>query len=82
MAATNQQILDAILALTAALTAKSAPVVAQADAESHVRTFATKAQREAGEGFACTAEPKCSRQLRTAKRAAVHGIAAGGHEPR
>jgi hypothetical protein len=79
--ALSKATLDAITAaVAAALAAQAAP--ASAPAEAHVRTFATKAQREAGDGFACTAEPKCSRQLRTAKRAAVHGIAAGGHEPR
>jgi len=72
--------LAAIAALIDARVAVAAPVAAPA--EAHVRTFATKAMREAGEGFPCTAEPACSRVLRTAKRAAVHGIAAGGHEAR
>jgi hypothetical protein len=86
--ATNKQILDAILALTAALTAKAEPVApAQAaSTEAPAPTFATKAMREHGEGFACTAtladgQAPCSRVLRTAKRAASHGVDAG-HEYR
>ena len=82
MALTTKDLAAIAALIDARVAAIVAAPVAPAPAEAHVRTFATKAQREAGEGFACTAEPKCSRQLRTAKRAAVHGIAAGGHEPR
>jgi hypothetical protein len=32
-------------------------------------------------GHPCTAEPVCGRYLRTAARAAIHGVALGGHTP-
>lgn len=32
-----------------------------------------------GRRFACTAEPACGRLLRSAARAAIHGVTAGGH---
>jgi len=51
---------------------------AQAKAESP-RQFYTRSQIRAGEGFACTADGGCGRLLGTAKRAAIHGIAEGGH---
>ena len=76
MAQSKLAILEAqIAALTAqiaALTATSAPA-----------TFATSAAIKAGTaGFACSASPACSRVMHTAKRAAVHGVANGGHEAR
>jgi hypothetical protein len=35
-----------------------------------------------GRDFPCTAASPCSRSLRSAKRAATHGVEAGGHEAR
>ena len=44
--------------------------------------FRTKAQREAGDGFACTAPEPCSRHdLRTTKNAASH-VLPNGHVAR
>ena len=34
-----------------------------------------------GKGFPCTAKPPCGRTFRTAARAAIHGVEAGGHTP-
>lgn len=34
-----------------------------------------------GRRFACTADGGCGRLLRSAARAAIHGVAAGGHTP-
>ena len=45
------------------------------------KTFFSKKDIEAGNGFPCTADGGCGRLLRTAPRAAIHGIEAGGHAP-
>ena len=66
----------ALTAMVADLTAKlaSAPV-SGASASGPARSAD-------GRDFPCTAEKPCSRSLRSAKRAAIHGVDAGGHEPR
>ena len=78
MAQSKLAVLEAQIAtLTAQIAALSAP------ATSAPATFATSAAIKAGTaGFACTASPACSRVMHTEKRAAVHGVANGGHEAR
>jgi hypothetical protein len=67
-----------IAALKAEIAALKANPVKSAPA-----TFATSAQIKRGEaGVPCTADKPCTRVLHTAKRAALHGVATGGHEPR
>lgn len=66
-----------IAALRAEIAAlKAAPIV------SKPVTYHTSAEIKAGQGFPCTAAEPCSRTLKTSKRAGIHGIEAGGHEPR
>jgi len=46
---------------------------AKSATKSGVRTFATKAERDAGKGFPCTVSPSCGRtNLRTAEAGASH----------
>lgn len=78
MSASKPTLSEQVAALTAAvaaLMAAQAAPVASADAASHTRSAD-------GRDFPCTAAKPCSRSLRSAKRAAVHGVDAGGHEPR
>jgi hypothetical protein len=66
-----------IAALKAEIAAlKAAPIAGKP------ATFHTSAEVKAGQGFPCTAEKPCSRTLKTVKRAGIHGVDAGGHEPR
>jgi hypothetical protein len=72
MARTTIATLTARLAvLEAALAAKSAP--AQPVASAHVGPSGKRDGRE----FPCTATPACTRSLRSAARAAVHGVELG-----
>ena len=53
--------------------AASAPAAAPTATDAKPHTYATKAERAAGEGFPCTATPPCGRtNLRTAKSGASH----------
>ena len=50
------------------------------------RTIKTRAEMRAGQGFDCTATPPCSKQLKTALRAASHStrqndLQSSGHFP-
>ena len=53
-----------------------------AKASASERTFRTAAERAAGAGFACTADPACARHdLRTSKNASSH-VLPNGHVAR
>jgi hypothetical protein len=69
MARTNSAELLARIAKLEALLVEAAPVAA---ASAH---FSAR-------DIPCSADKPCSRTFRTAKRAAVHGVDKGGHEPR
>ncbi len=71
----------------AALTAQVAALVAAQGAPASAGTAASSTRSADGRDFACTAtlaagQAPCSRRLRSAARAAVHGVDAGGHEYR
>ncbi len=67
----------------AVATALAAQATASAPATGKAAdTFRTRAQVREGKGFPCTAPEPCTRTLSTLKRAAKHGVADGGHEPR
>jgi hypothetical protein len=69
---TLTQRLDALTALVERLApAVAAPVAPTA----HVGPSG----KPDGRRFPCTASPACGRLLRSAKRAAIHGVDAGGH---
>ena len=64
----------ALTAMVAALTAAQAPT-SGAQASGPARSAD-------GRDFPCTAGGACTRRLRSKARAAIHGVDAGGHEPR
>ena len=67
----------ATLATTvSALVPTSAPAVVKAESPVHVGPSG----KPDGRIFPCTATPACGRMLRSEGRAAIHGVAAGGHE--
>jgi len=54
-----------------------------ADKAARAKARVTEPTHEWGKNRSCAASPACSRtDLRTAKRAASHGIEAGGHTAR
>ena len=62
-----------IAMLQAEIEALRGQIAAAPVATGKASTFRTKAQREAGDGFACTVNPPCSRRdLRTAGAAVSH----------
>lgn len=65
----------ALTAMVAALTAAQAAPASGASASGPARSAD-------GRDFPCTAGGACTRRLRSKARAAVHGVDAGGHEPR
>mgnify|MGYP001428670360 FL=1 len=72
--ALSKATLDAITAAVTAAIAAAPPVASgQAGGPSRSRD---------GRDYPCTAGGECTRVLRSAARAAVHGIDAGGHEAR
>jgi hypothetical protein len=75
--ALSQQTLDAIAAAVAAAFAAQAAVSAPATGSA-----AQPSRSKDGRDFPCAADKPCSRSLRSANRAAVHGVVAGGHEAR
>ena len=70
--------IDALTAAVATLVAAQASTVAPSVATPAIAPERSKDGRD----FPCTAASPCSRSLRSAKRAAVHGVDAGGHDPR
>ncbi len=71
---------DAVASLTALVT----PLVVAQSSTSAPTAKTEVARSKDGRDFACTATDgaACSRSLRSAKRAATHGVEAGGHEAR
>jgi hypothetical protein len=61
-------------------------VVPEAPTEAAPRTFKTKRELKAGDGFPCLVDENCTRQTRTLERSQVHATPATlqteGHLPR
>ena len=71
----DERIAEAVAAALAAYIAEHGAPVSGAQASGPARS-------RDGRDFACTADKPCSRMLRSATRAAIHGVDKGGHDPR
>ena len=76
IAAMSAQMAD----LTATVAALSAPTAAPVAPVAAVHIGPSG--KPDGRRFPCTAPTPCGRLLRGEKRASIHGVEAGGHEPR
>jgi hypothetical protein len=75
--ALSKATLDAIReAVVEAVAVAAPPVAPQAGTATMLKRDGTPSSVK---GFPCTADGGCGRVLRTAKRAALHGIETGGH---
>lgn len=74
MATTTERIVALEAKLDRVLAAiEAAPARSRAAKPAAARTFATKAERDAGKGYPCTADEPCARRdLRTAAGASSH----------
>jgi hypothetical protein len=70
---------DALTVAVEALVAAQAPVGARTTAQAGEPVHVGPSGKPDGRRFLCTADKPCGRLLRSAKRAAVHGVDAGGH---
>ena len=79
----TQAALDAAIAkaIETALAAVPTSAPAKPKAESVVEHIGPSGKPD-GRRFACTADGGCGRLLRSETRASIHGVDAGGHEPR
>jgi hypothetical protein len=78
MSARKPTLTEQVAALTAAVAALTAAQAAPTSGAS----ASGPARSADGRDFPCTAGGDCTRRLRSAARAAIHGVDAGGHEPR
>jgi hypothetical protein len=70
---------DALTAAVAALVAAQAPAGARTTAQAGEPVHVGPSGKPDGRRFLCTTDKPCGRLLRSAKRAAIHGVAEGGH---
>ena len=73
---------QAVGARVDALEATAGRAAVSAPAAPAVETHIGQSGKPDGRIHPCTAVPPCTRTLRSEKRAAIHGVEAGGHEPR